>query len=525
MSPTRLAWRQLWRGTAIWAGVMAALIGSGASTYASIYPDAAARQGVAVQMDQRSFVALYGIPTHLDTAGGFVAWRYGLVASVMVAVWALLAVSRIARGDEERGRVDLLLAAPLGPAALVRAQATGFAVAVALVGLAVFAGAAGSRLALGGSAILALAIAGGAACFGGIAAVTSQLLPTRRRASGWAGAILGGSYLLRAVGDTSEARAWLSWLSPVGWVGRVDPFGEPSVVAAVLPYLVGAGGFVLAARLSTRRDVGAGILADTASGAGRARPVRSPLALAWRLSRGVLVAWSAGMAVGGLVMGFISSDVSDVAAQDANIAEMMSRLGGASVTSAAGFVGLVFGVMAAALGLYAGSQVVMARDEEATGRLDALLAGGCSRSQWLLGRLLVAGFGTAVLAVVVGVSTWAGVRLSGSAIDLPDVLRGAGNVLPAALLLGAFTAVVFSVRPTFTAAAAYGSVTAGYLLLLAGSLLQAPGWVLDLSPFTHVAPVPALPPNTGALVIMVVLVAVFVGVATSCFARRDLRPD
>src|SRR5450756_3170018 len=48
----------------------------------------------------------------------------------------------------------------------------------------------------------------------------------KRQASGIAGAALGLSYLLRAIGDSSSGQRlqWLSWLSPIGWGQQVRPF-------------------------------------------------------------------------------------------------------------------------------------------------------------------------------------------------------------------------------------------------------------------------------------------------------------
>lgn len=62
--------------------------------------------------------------------------------------------------------------------------------------------------------------------FTGVAAVTSQLASTTRGATGLAGAALGVSFLLAALGnmlgtvDSAALRvtsAWPAWLSPIGW--------------------------------------------------------------------------------------------------------------------------------------------------------------------------------------------------------------------------------------------------------------------------------------------------------------------
>ncbi len=52
-------------------------------------------------------------PVALDDPGGFTVWRTGLPVLVLSSVWVLLTASRITRGEEDAGRVDLLLAGRL----------------------------------------------------------------------------------------------------------------------------------------------------------------------------------------------------------------------------------------------------------------------------------------------------------------------------------------------------------------------------------------------------------------------------
>src|SRR5207249_6018647 len=120
-------------------------------------------------------------------------------------------------------------------------------------------------------------------------------------AGGIASAVLGGAYLLRAVGDTGPTG--LTWLSPVGWGLHVRPYaGERWWVAglfvgfAVLFMVVGYA-------LAARRDVGAGLLSERLGPAEAAPSLGSPFALAWRLHRGLLIGWIIAQALTGAVLG------------------------------------------------------------------------------------------------------------------------------------------------------------------------------------------------------------------------------
>jgi hypothetical protein len=79
-----------------------------------------------------------------------------------------------------------------------------------------------------------------------------------------------------------------------------------------------------------------------------------------------------------------------------------------------------------------------------------------------------------------------------------------------------------SCLPRLSAGIAYGLVAAGFLSQLLGALLGAPSWLLDLSPFQHVALVPAQPFRAGAASGLLVIAAATAGASLWWFHRRDL---
>ena len=69
---------------------------------------------------------------------------------------------------------------------------------------------------------------------------------------------------------------------------------------------------------------------------------------------------------------------------------------------------------------------------------------------------------------------------------------GAGaNCLPIALLFLGLGALAFAIVPRVTTGISYGLVLVAFVWELFGSLLDLPGWTVQLSPFHHVALVPA----------------------------------
>src|SRR6266699_6428113 len=52
-------------------------------------------------------------PIAVDTAGGFATFKIGFLI-LLIAIWPLMAGSRMLRGEEERGSLDALLSLPRG---------------------------------------------------------------------------------------------------------------------------------------------------------------------------------------------------------------------------------------------------------------------------------------------------------------------------------------------------------------------------------------------------------------------------
>ena len=523
MSPFGLAWRLLWRTTLVWTAVVAVVVASAVAAYQSAYPTEASRQVVVTVLGHnRAFDALYGRPVALETVGGFLAWRYGATATVIIALWALLAVSRLLRGDEDEGRTDLLVAGPVSARSLLVSQLGAFVLATLVISGGTALTCAASGLPIGGSVLFGAMVGAGGLVFGALAAVTSQLVAPRRRAAGWAGGLLGAAYLVRALGDATPARSWMTWTTPLGWIERISPFRDPSWPALGVVVVVSGLLGVVAVGLREHRDTGEGLVSAVGSGRVRTRPITSPLALDWTMARATLFAWTFGVAVTGLVLGFLAVDVVEYMQQDQNINEMTSRIGGASIATINGFLGLSFGVVALVLAVFAGAQVVAAREEEGSGRAENLLTAGAGRVRWLAGRVAVIAGSVVALALVGGVTTWLGVVLSGSGSDLPAALRGSLNVVPVAVLFGGLTVLAFGLLPRATAIVAFGAVALAYVVQLFGSIAEAPGWLLDLSPFAHVAPVPALPADLTSATVMVAIGLVATAAGAVAFARRDI---
>lgn len=491
--------------------------------YAGSYPTLHDRMQFAASFgDNKAIRLFYGTPHDLLTVSGYCAWRVGGTLALFTAIWGLLAAVRALRGEEDRGRVELMLAGVVGRRGAFLAVVAAIVAGAAILWLALFAGLVAGGLSAGGSAYLALAVVSVGPVYAGVGALASQLAPTRRIATELACGVFALTFAARLVADTSAGMGWLRWATPLGWSEELRAFTGARPAVLLLPVLASAALFASAGRLALRRDIGCGVLASRDRTEPRLRLLSSPTALALRNERGSLIAWLIGIGAFALIFGVISKSVTS-ASLSPSLQHQLEKVGGASLTTPSGYLGLVFLFFVVAISLFACAQVTAIRGEESDHQLETLFAHPVGRRRWLAGRLALGALAASSLAIVAGAMAWAGAATQHAGVSLEQMLEAGANCLPAALLFGALGVLAFALAPRASAGAAYGLVVVAFVWELVGALVNVPPWALGLSPFHHVGLVPAQPFQATAAVAMLAIAAAAGLVAARAFRRRDLR--
>jgi ABC-2 type transport system permease protein len=511
----------------IWI-VMPALLAIGiASTFTNLYPTAQTRQVFAAQVaSSPAETALLG-PVHAPTLGGLVAWRWLVPGVIILGLANLFTVIRHTRTDEEAGRRELLGSTVTGRHAALAAALIVTFVADVLAGFLVAGGLIGSGLPAPGSLALGLGVSATGWTIAAVAGVAAQLTESAGAAKGIAGAALGLLYMLRAIGDGGQSTGlgWLGWLSPVGWAGKIHAFaGERWWILALF---LGAIMLLIAlsAVLETKRDIGAGLWPARLGPATAPPGLRSPLALAWRLQRGMLLGWIAMSAAYGLLSGYVAQVVASQLLANPGMMEFLARLGGDAQPGDVVFT-LFFAALGPVSAIYAIQATLRLRNEEVARRLDLVLATPASRLRWAASHLLVVAVGSAVVLATLGLAAGLTYGFSSGAgagvgYELPRVLAAAMAYLPALWVLIALTAALFGLLPQLVSVS--WIVLVGCLLLELGRELQLVSQAaLDLSPFTHV---PRLLLGQGSVAGLIGLVAaalLLTAAGLVGFRRRDV---
>jgi ABC-2 type transport system permease protein len=463
-------------------------------------------------------------PAFDATLGALTTWRAGLVFT-LVGLASMLTVIRHTRTDEEAGRRELLGATVVGRNAPLTAVLLVVLAANLVLGALLAAGMVGLGLPATGSVALGLSVAGAGWAFAAVGAVAAQLTGGAGGARGLGLGALGLAYLLRAAGDTGGRGSrvgWLSWLSPIGWAQQTRSYaGERWWVLALVAVFVAvtaAAAFALLAR----RDVGAGVLPARLGPAAAAPSLRSPLALAWRLQRGMLGGWTAGLAVMGAVIGSVADSVNDMASESSQLKDLLERFGGEKVLSDAYIAGamVIFALAAAGYGIQA---TLRLRAEEEGLRAEPVLATAVGRLRWATSHLLFGLLGPAVALLAAGLAEGLLYGLVGGDVgrELPRVLAGALVQLPAVLVLAGIAMALFGLAPRL-APLSWAALASSAFLVLLGPLLRLSQWVLDVAPFSHIPKVPGGQVDAAPLAWLLAVTAVLVAAGLAGFRRRDL---
>ena len=501
----------------VWIVGILLLVLSTAASIGDLYPTQADLDtAAATASDNGALLALQGPDYGLDTLGGQVVFNMGAFGYVVVALMGMFLVGRHTRADEETGRTELLRATVLGRNAPVTAvllvAAGAFAVLGALIALSLMS----QDLATEGSVVYGAAMGGFGLLFAGVTAVTAQITEHNRTALGTAGAVLGASYVIRAIGDIGDGT--LSWFSPMGWAMGSRPFaGERPwtllLLAGATLALVG-----VAYALLGIRDLGGSLVPPRPGPARASTALTQPLGLATRLQRGSLLGWAAALALTGVAYGSVGQDVGDLIGDNQAVEDIIAQAGGSLTDS---YFNTSLLMMALITGGFAVSSVLRLRGEETSGHAEVLLATAVSRTRWAASHVTVAIAGSALIMLLAGLGM--GITYAVIASDAGQIGRLTGAALafvpPLWVVIG-LTFALFGLVPRAVAAAS-GALGLFVVIGLFGQLFELPDWLIDVSPFQHVPKVPIEGFSLGSTAALVAVAAALLAVGFAGFRRRD----
>jgi ABC-2 type transport system permease protein len=508
----------------VWVVAITLMTLASAASLPAVYPTQPSLDG---------YVQLFGNnPALIAFAGpgyGFDDPNLGLVlvnetqlnAMIALGLMSIFLVTRNTRAEEESERADLVRASVVGRHAPAASAAAVIGGANLLVGLLCGLGFIALDYEFTGSLALASSLTCAGLLFAGIAALAAQLTSSGRATLGIASSVLGVAFAIRAIGDVADNG--LSWLSPIGWAQAIQAYADERwwVLGLCLAAFVGL--LLGAFWLSTRRDLGAGILPQRLGSAHAERWMTRPVGFAFRLQRGALLGWTVALFLMGFLYGSIANDLEQMLEENPFAAEMFSAQAGASLTDQFLATGMTqLALIAGACGI---ATALRLATEEAAGRAEPILAGPMPRSRWAGSHVLMAAAGSLVGLVAAGFGAGLAYALViGDPGQIPRLIGSALVNYPGVLVLTGVAVVFFGAFPAI-ARVAWAALAVAFVTGFFGDLFKFPDWVRWISPFEHTPGLPAEDLAFLPLLLLLIVAAALIAFGARAFRVRDLRTD
>ncbi len=409
-------------------------------------------------------------PIAVDSPGGYATWKYGFTI-LLIAIWPLLACSRLLRGEEERGSLDVLLSLPCGRGRVALEKLAAVWTALLgmglIIGLLTFAGgkSASANITMGDALLFGLNLVLICGVFGSIALLISQFTLERRTASGLTGGLLLIFIVLDMVHRVIPNTEWVSQFSPVYYYNLSKPlvpassYGVPSSIYGVNPgamMVLLALSIVLSGAalwLFARRDIGGTValpaflrLPERAVRPERALPVNAwSLRSVYTRSLGMILAatcwWTLGIAgfAGWMIVVVkqIEVKMAPLFASSPILKELITKVGGGQNTTNATILSAFFVLLPLLLMAFAVTQANRWSADEEDGRLELVLSTPQPRLQVLLGRFAALTTATVMIGAVTLAVTVVASAATGLQLDGGNLTAATLSIIPLGLLVAA----------------------------------------------------------------------------------------
>lgn len=490
--------------------------------YPALFPDPQELIGLAEAMRNPVMVAMFG---PIFTEGSYTtAIALGnqmvLFSMLFSAIMSIFIVSRMTRGDEEEGILELIRSLPLGRLTNTLSSIIIIVGMNLLLSLLIGVGLSfipDDSITFIGSMTFGLSIGAAGILMGSITLVIAQLFENNRTVMGMSFLILGVMYILRGIGDLSND--FLTWVIPLNWPVRAEVYVSNHNWLNVLTVFLSALLFFAALWLNARRDIESGLIAQKKGRTKASNALRTPLGFVLRLLRPGLITWVIAVFILGATYGSIFGDL-DTFIEGSDIFEQMLPGGEYSLTVQ--FMSIIMMVVAISAGI--GPLMFLNRlaGEEKKNHTEHIYARGISKTNMMTIFVLIAII-SAVLLLLAGSLG----MLSGIVFSMEDpiatnlVLQAGFAYLPALLfMIGLGTIIIgFFPRKTYLLWIYFGY---SFFAVYMGNVIGLPDIFKHLTPFGYIDQLPIDDFSILPAVLLTVLTTLMIVVGYIGYKRRDL---
>ncbi|WP_077604614.1 ABC transporter permease [Oceanobacillus sojae] len=504
----------------LWLAGLVLVTCSVAYAYPDMYPDQASREAYAMTMENPAMIAMLGIGyDHYQKIGSMFALEMLLFSAIAVAIMNILLMSKLTRDDEENGILELVQSRSVGRLSYLAAS---FMVMLLVnILLIILLTAAMTAMQIDGfdfsGIVLYSSLLG---CFGFLAGTLTAFFAHFVTSSRGAGILSFGAlfffYILRAVGDVEAA--FLSWISPLGWLSRAYVFVENSWTPAGLLLVSGIGFGIIAFIMQAKRDIGDGLLPERAGSVYASAFLKTKAGLVIRLQKTMILMWVLGILLLHIVFALILGDLETFFLENEAMQAFLTGEGNVMEQ----FIVLLMAIMA----LFITAPVIISflrlRGEEKANRTELLFSRAVSRMQLLRAYLVPSIIIAVLLPILQALVLWSvGAAVSEDMMTLTDVLGASVVYIPAILLVLGFTVLLIGWIPKATSLV-WLFLVYGFVVIYLGDILELPNWLRNLSVYEHVPVYPSEELSYAAILILCGISVLLVLIGALGYKRRDI---
>jgi len=526
----RFGFRQTIRGAIIIGLITGIMMGAQGPAYNVAYPTEAGRHAFVATLNAAPALGFTaGETANAATPASYSVYKSITLMTMTTAIWGLLVTTRLLRGQEEDGRLEVILAGNTTKRRASSQLLLGFtgsllvSFLLALIGIAALGQLPHVNLALGSASLLTIGVYLPGLLFASLGVATSQLACTRGRAILYGLAPLLLLFVVRGAGNSVVNLNWLKKLSPFGWVDLLNPVLHPQSIWILPTAIFSVLFLVTGIYLAGRRDLGASLLHESDTARSRHYLLSSPFALSLRQHIWTFIWWGLGALS---FAGFITSlaKLSVAILKDASGAQaIVAKLGNSTSDMTLAFIGIGSTLTAMLLLIMTVVLFARIRHDEAKGYLDTVLVHPVSRSVWLAGRLLLVMLAVIVIAYISALLSWfvAHYLQHIDAINLQPLLFSATSSIAVILFTLGVGVFAYGWLPRFAVTAMILFIGWSYLVDILGSIIKINATLTHTS-LLHYLSSPATTPDWKALVWLCSLGITMIATGIILFTKRDV---
>lgn len=364
-----------------------------------------------------------------------------------------------------------------------------------------------------------------------IAGLVAQLVENSRSANGILAGLIGIAFVLRGIGDflgTINASgvvepAWISALSPFGWLQATRALTSPEWLPLIFPVICTLILIPMTIWLLDIRDVGAGILPARKGRARARRWLTTNLGLAWRLQRATCMGWLIGVAAMVATIGALVPQMTNVYESSDSLKALIVAMGGSGALVPA-FLSAMLAIVVLMVLAYAIQALGRLRSEETSGHLENILATRSSRLGWLVSHGSIILVASTVMLMVAGALMALVVTLASSyKVNIGDYTLAGLSYLPVVGVFMGLYLLLLGILPRTANLVAwlyFGFVT---FALWIAPMLKLDQWIMNLSVMSHLAGAPAEAIKWQPLLILSVMALGGLAAGIAAFRHRDIQ--